>query len=86
MIGDFNATTRYAAYRRLAARLSDLQKALPAAPVATFTARTPMLRIDHLWGCGRVKILDCWALNHALARTASDHLPLVGDLELSPET
>ena len=82
LFGDFNATVRYAAYRKLAARFSDLQRGHAATPVATFPSRTPMLRIDHMFGCGRVKALDVWAPNHVAARVASDHLPLVADLEV----
>lgn len=82
LLGDFNATSRYAAYRRLAATFADVQRAFPAEPVRTFPARLPMLRIDHLFTAGPVTALDAWAPNTALARIASDHLPLVADVEV----
>lgn len=82
LLGDFNATSRYAAYRKLAARMTDAQSVLKAEPVRTFPARLPMLRIDHVFTTGAAKAVDAWAPNNSLARAASDHLPLVVDVEL----
>ena len=82
LVGDFNAASRYAAYRRLASAFTDLQRALPGPTVPTFPSRLPMIRIDHLFGAGAVRAMDAWAPNHLLARTASDHLPLVADVEV----
>lgn len=82
LLGDLNATSRYAAYRRLSARHRDLQRDFPAEPVRTFPCRLPMLRIDHVFATGAVKALECWVPNTAAARIASDHLPLVMDLEV----
>ncbi|MBE7216932.1 MAG: endonuclease/exonuclease/phosphatase family protein [Caulobacteraceae bacterium] len=82
LLGDFNATTRYAAYRRLRAALADLQVGLAPTALATYPARLPVLRIDHLFATPGVRALDVWAPNGRLARTASDHLPLVADLEV----
>ena len=82
LLGDFNATSRYAAYRRLALGLSDLQRAFSAPPVRTFPSRLPMLRIDHVFAAGPVRALECWVPNTATARIASDHLPLVMDVEV----
>ena len=41
-----------------------------------------MIRIDHLFGAGAVRARDVWAPNHVLARIASDHLPLVAQVEV----
>lgn len=82
LLGDFNATSRYAAYRRLTAALRDLQRSFPAEPVRTFPGRLPMLRIDHVFAAGPVRAVEAWAPNTALARAASDHLPLVMDVEV----
>ena len=83
LLGDFNATSRYAAYRRLAGSgLRDLQRAFAAEPARTFPARLPMLRIDHVFAAGAVKAVECWVPNTAAARLASDHLPLVMDVEV----
>ena len=82
ILGDLNATMRYAAYRRLAARFTDLQTALAAEPVRTFPSRMPVLRIDHVFAAGPVRALDAWTPNTADARLASDHLPLVVEVEV----
>ncbi len=82
LLGDFNATPGYAAYRRLSTALSDLQRSLGAEPVRTFPAKLPVLRIDHVFAAGRVRALEAWSPNTAAARLASDHLPLVVDVEV----
>ena len=82
LLGDFNATSRYAAYRRLSSALGDLQRSFPAEPARTFPARLPMLRLDHVFAAGPVRALECWVPNTATARIASDHLPLVVDVEV----
>ena len=82
LIGDFNATSRYAAYRRLAGAYADMQLGLAPTTVATFPARLPLLRIDHIFASPGVRALDVWAPNGALARAASDHLPLVAEIAL----
>ena len=82
LLGDFNATSRYAAYRRLVAEMRDLQRAFKAEPVRTFPAHMPMLRIDHVFAAGEVRALEAWSPNTATARIASDHLPLVMDVEV----
>ena len=83
LLGDFNATSRYAAYRRLAGSLRDLQKGLAPTTLPTFPARLPVLRLDHVFATAGVRALDAWTPNHAAARTASDHLPLVMELEVT---
>ncbi len=85
LIGDFNATSRYAVYKRLAARLADAQRELQRSgkrprTVRTFPSRFPMLRIDHLFVSPDVEVVDVQASGGPLARAASDHLPLVAEL------
>lgn len=91
LIGDFNATPRYACYKRFAGgQLRDAQLAVRHAggrrprPSPTFPSRFPMLRIDHLFVSPGVKVLDVHAPNGPLTRAASDHLPLVADFEIRP--
>ncbi len=87
LIGDFNATPRYACYKLLTSGLRDAQLAFQTPgrrprPSATFPSRFPMLRIDHLFVSPGVKVLDVHAPNGPLTRAASDHLPLVADFEI----
>jgi endonuclease/exonuclease/phosphatase family metal-dependent hydrolase len=85
LLGDFNATRRYAAYRALAKRLRDVQRApdggkRPGRAVRTFPSRLPVLRIDHVFVSPGLEVANVFAPDTALARVASDHLPLVVDL------
>ena len=88
LIGDFNATSRYAAYKVLQGRLTDGQKALQRSgrlgrTCPTFPSRFPMLRIDHFFVGEGVEVLDVATPSGPLNRAASDHLPLVADLRIS---
>lgn len=83
-LGDFNAPPGLAPYRRLASEFIDVQKAWgerKAKP--TFPGRLPALRIDHVWLRGRATIRKVEVVRTPLARVASDHLPLVVDLDFS---
>ena len=83
-LGDFNAPPGLAPYRRLASEFVDAQKAWgerKAKP--TFPGRLPALRIDHVWLRGRIGIENVEVVRTPLARVASDHLPLVVDLDFS---
>ncbi len=87
LLGDLNATSRYAAYRLLASRLDDVQRHAGggrrlAPKVRTFPSRMPVLRIDHMFVSRSVRVLSVHAPDGALARMASDHLPLVADIRI----
>jgi endonuclease/exonuclease/phosphatase family metal-dependent hydrolase len=83
LLGDFNATSRHRAYQRLAERLRDAHRDRSGRRAATFPSRLPMLRIDHAFVSRSVKVTGVHVAGGALARTASDHLPLVVDFRLS---
>lgn len=86
LVGDFNATPRSRGYRRLAARLHDGQLAPGSgSPKATFPAYLPVLRIDHIFVSRSVKVLNAEVVRTPLARVASDHLPLVVDIRITPQ-
>lgn len=77
--GDFNASQFSAAYRRLRRELVDVQYS-SAQRRATWPSRLPFLRLDHIFVGPRVRVEGSAVLDHALARSASDHLPLTADL------
>lgn len=86
LIGDFNATSRYACYKQMTGTLRDAQKVLQQSgkrTIRTFPSRFPMLRIDHLFLSPRVEVLDVHANTGPLARAASDHLPLIADFRVA---
>ena len=87
LVGDLNATSRYAAYRTLVSRLCDVQRTeggerRGGRAVRTFPSRMPVLRIDHGFVSRSIEVLGVHAPAGPLARIASDHLPLVIDLRI----
>ncbi len=83
LLGDFNARPSTVAYRLFSNQLHDAQVlAENHRPRGTFSSRFPGLRIDHIfvndeWSVGAVETAQS-----ALARVASDHLPLLAELTL----
>jgi endonuclease/exonuclease/phosphatase family metal-dependent hydrolase len=85
LTGDLNAGPRARACLTLSAQLRNAHD-VPGAGlrrVATFPSRLPMLRLDHVFVGSGVRITALRASATALARLASDHLPLVADFEFA---
>jgi endonuclease/exonuclease/phosphatase family metal-dependent hydrolase len=82
LMGDLNATPFSATYRMLAAVLRDAQGDRKESPTATFPSGFPFLRIDHVFLAGEMSVSKIESPYDARARKASDHLPLVVELEL----
>lgn len=82
LCGDFNAVPLSPTYRRVAAVLRDTQSDLPRGQRRrTFPSARPMLRLDHIFVSGMLRVLRVEVPRGALFRAASDHLPVVADLE-----
>ncbi|QTL02142.1 endonuclease/exonuclease/phosphatase family protein [Aquabacter sp. L1I39] len=86
LLGDFNARPASAAYRLLATQLRDAQRADGRPPAATFPSRWPLLRIDHVFLRGDLRVEGCEVVSGRATRLASDHLPLMVDLSLRAAT
>jgi endonuclease/exonuclease/phosphatase family metal-dependent hydrolase len=84
LVGDFNAAPYSKTYRMLARALRDAQGGVPFVPICTFPAKFPFMRIDHVFMAGPWKVTKVETPFSALARVASDHLPLVVELDLQP--
>lgn len=83
LCGDLNAVPNASTYRRFARRMRDAQKLLPGhRPKPTFPSALPFLRLDHVFVSDDVQVEDVMVPHDACARRASDHLPLIVDLEL----
>jgi endonuclease/exonuclease/phosphatase family metal-dependent hydrolase len=81
LCGDFNAMPRSRAYRLLEGELRDAQIGLNGHRArSTFYGRFPFGRIDHVFLRGPLQVVSVQVVRSPLARTASDHLPLVVDL------
>ncbi|ASY67008.1 Endonuclease/exonuclease/phosphatase (plasmid) [Sinorhizobium sojae CCBAU 05684] len=84
LAGDLNAIARSAAYRALAGHLKDAQLLSNAKPRPTFPSRLPLLRLDHVFVGDGIGVKACRVHDSAMARSASDHLPVLVELEIEP--
>ncbi len=83
LCGDLNAVAGGHTHRTLSAHLRDAQRQLNGqTPQATFPAVLPLLRIDHVFVSDQIRVRNAQVLRSWQARSASDHLPLVVDLEV----
>jgi endonuclease/exonuclease/phosphatase family metal-dependent hydrolase len=83
LMGDFNALPGTRPHRALTGRLTDAQSLLPRRARATFPARRPFLRIDHIFTSAGLAVEGGAVAEHGAARVASDHLPLMVDIALT---
>lgn len=83
LCGDLNAVPHATTYRRIARRFRDAQRELPRhRALATFPSRFPLLRLDHVFVSPDIRVHGVRVPFDTRSRRASDHLPLVVDLEL----
>lgn len=84
LVGDFNSlSNRSAVPRWLRRQLVDCAlEVRNEAP--TFPSSFPILRLDHCYVDAAFRVVSVDVHRSALARRASDHLPLVVDLEVLP--
>lgn len=83
LLGDFNAIPRSRAYRRLTRHLRDAQVLGGGRPRPTFPSSLPLLALDHIFIAGPVGRVETEVLRTPLTRVASDHLPLLAEIELA---
>jgi len=80
LVGDLNAVPGSRAYKCLAARLQDAQRASSTQQTrSTFPTPWPFLRIDHVFVSRSIEVHGVRVLSTPAARVASDHLPLIVD-------
>ena len=83
LCGDLNATPVSAACRLLRTLLDDVQTRAPQhRPRNTFAGRLPTLRIDHILIDPELGVTGIEVPRSELVQVASDHLPLIADLQL----
>jgi endonuclease/exonuclease/phosphatase family metal-dependent hydrolase len=87
LCGDFNALPSSSVCRRLAGRLKDVQiEAQRHRPKGTYSGRFPTMRIDHIFTSPELEVTGIEVPGSELARSASDHLPLIAEIRLSGRT
>jgi endonuclease/exonuclease/phosphatase family metal-dependent hydrolase len=82
LLGDFNSGALSPLYFWLKRRLSDAQRAGGRSALATWPARYPLLRLDHVWIGKELDVTNVAVPRDPLTRVASDHLPIVVDLAI----
>lgn len=82
--GDFNAGPRSAVFRKLCRVYRDAFTVGGHTPQRTWFSPLPLARIDHVFVSRDISVPHIRTADGALARVASDHLPLVADLILEP--
>ena len=81
--GDFNALPGSAPYKLAAAKLRDVQSPVGGhRPLATFSSMQPLVRLDHILVSSQFERKRALVVRNDLTRVASDHLPLVADLQI----
>lgn len=81
LCGDFNAGPGSAVYRRLLTQLNDAQTTYGQyPPKGTFFGRLPRTRIDHIFIEPSLRVNRIDVPSTELVRLASDHLPLMAEL------
>ncbi|MHB1399574.1 MAG: endonuclease/exonuclease/phosphatase family protein [Trichloromonadaceae bacterium] len=81
LCGDFNALPLSSVCRRLAGRLKDVQiEAQRHRPKGTYSGRFPTMRIDHIFTSPGLEVTGIEVPGSELARSASDHLPLIAEI------
>jgi endonuclease/exonuclease/phosphatase family metal-dependent hydrolase len=83
LCGDFNALPSSPVCRSLRQRLNDAQIELDRhRPRGTFFGRFPAARIDHVFVDAGFEVVDIEIPDSEQARVASDHLPLIAEVNL----
>ncbi len=84
LCGDFNVPPGSLTYRKLVRGLHDAQRGMGRARERpTFPAWMPLVRLDHVLVSDEVRVTSAYVERTPAARSASDHLPVVVDLELT---
>lgn len=84
LCGDFNALPGSRPYRHARQRMRDVQLGVDGArPRPTFSSTQPLLRLDHIFISSHFELMATQVARTDLTRVASDHLPLLADLQVA---
>jgi endonuclease/exonuclease/phosphatase family metal-dependent hydrolase len=82
LCGDFNATTASRVYRLFMESLHDARSLSASTAGRTWPSFLPVFRYDHIFVCPRFTVRQVSVPKTPLAVLASDHLPVVADVEI----
>jgi endonuclease/exonuclease/phosphatase family metal-dependent hydrolase len=86
LVGDFNSPwPRVSAVPRWIGRHLRDGAVLGGATGATFPSRFPLLRLDRAFVGPAIRVVGAEVFAHPVARLASDHLPVILELELAAD-
>jgi endonuclease/exonuclease/phosphatase family metal-dependent hydrolase len=85
LAGDFNDWPPGAVTRTLNSTFTDAALATSSRPPKTFPSRRPLLRLDRIYVGSALAVHRCAVDASPTARTASDHLPVIAEVELALE-
>lgn len=83
LCGDFNAAPGSATWKTLAKGLRDVEDGRPGRPYPTYFSPYPLLRVDHIFVSPTIRP-QSQVIRSRLAKIASDHLPVLADLQIPP--
>jgi endonuclease/exonuclease/phosphatase family metal-dependent hydrolase len=84
LLGDFNSLRWSRSFRLLGRKLRNVRTLIPDAKrIGTFPTKWPVIALDHVFVNAALQPTSVSAHRTPLARLASDHYPLVVDLELT---
>ena len=84
LMGDFNDRPVSVVHSSLRQHFTDAYRATGKRRGATFGFGPLRLRLDHIYVSRQMRIIDCAVCRTQTARIASDHRPLVAEVEISP--
>jgi endonuclease/exonuclease/phosphatase family metal-dependent hydrolase len=82
VLGDFNEWTRGLTTRLLSSRLKSVDLTNYLKRRRTYPGLFPILHLDHIYYAGHVEIVNIHLTRTRLSLVASDHLPLVADVQV----
>lgn len=80
--GDFNSRPSSKVQQILASQVKDAQFLVGGARQRTFSTRLPVLCLDYVFVTPGVRVRELRTIRTPLARVASDHFPLVAEVEV----
>jgi endonuclease/exonuclease/phosphatase family metal-dependent hydrolase len=84
LLGDFNEWMRGLTTTLLSSKLKSVDLGSYLRRRRTYPGLFPILHLDHIYYAGKLEILGVELLRTRLSLVASDHLPLVADVQIRP--